>query len=136
MLLAFAATIGLAAWGSSESPPSLAGASSLTLLAGLLQFGGAWAFSRGQGTANAAHAQASVRNLIKLFLRVQALKSDAEKTLRKRSLNGGELREHLGIVSVELEFVAERAADAVSDWRQFYADAVDRAQREQQEEGF
>jgi len=131
--LAFLITAGLALWGASDSPPNLLGGLLLTLLAGSLQTAAGWLFSHGQGTAQSDHAESSVGNLLRLLGRVLALKDDVERGVRKKSSRELELRQQLGVISVELEFIGERADEAVGHWKQFYPEAVDRARRAQLE---
>ena len=133
--LAFVTTAGLAVWGSSASPPPLLDGLALTVVAGSLQTGAAWLFSHGQGTAQSDHAESSVGNLLRLLGRVLTLKDGVEGSVRKKSMGEVDLRQHLGKVSVELEFIGERADEAVGHWKQFYPDAVDRAKRVQLEDG-
>jgi hypothetical protein len=133
MFVAVLITAGLAVWGSSDSPPNLLGGLLLTLLAGCLQVGAAWLFSHGQGKAQSDHAESSVVNLLKMLGRVLTLKEGVERAVRKKTLNELGLRQHLGVVSVELEFIGERADEALGHWKQFYPDAVDRARRAQLE---
>ena len=128
-------TAGLAVWGSSGSPPDLTNGLVLTVIAGCLQAGAAWLFSHGQGTAQSDHAVSSVGNLLRLLGRAATLKDGVEKAVRKKTMQQVELRQHLGVVSVELEFIEERAIEAVGHWNQFYPDAVTKARRGLEEEG-
>jgi hypothetical protein len=130
---AFGVTIAVAVWGTSSHPPSAAGAAALTVLAGALQVGGAWAFSRDRRVASEEHAETSASNLIRLLAQVESVKLESERLVRKRQITSEELRRHVAAVSLHSEFMEQRAADALAVWQMFYPEAVDKAMRAQRE---
>lgn len=131
-VLALLVTLGLAIWGSSDTPPTLVVALLLTVLAGLFQTGAAWLFSHGQGTAESTHAASSIVNLMRAFGRARDLRQGVEQAVTQQGTTALQLRQQLGLVSVQLEFIEERTEDAIYHWNQFYPDAV-RAARESRE---
>ncbi|ETD30186.1 hypothetical protein [Williamsia sp. D3] len=107
---------------------------SLAILGILAQAASAFSFGN-VGKADPSHAEASVRHLIRLNVRSTNTALTAQQLYEAPDLyNAGDPRESLseiqrrmGVVSAELSWIAEDAAEAIHHWDQFFPQAVTKA---------
>jgi hypothetical protein len=122
-------TVLLAFLSNQHKPPAASTQALIALLAILAQLGSAWAFS-GVGKADPGLAERSVARLVGLATRASLAKAVAEKC---RGTNPGvpasAIRQAMGELSVHLSYLEEGYLDAIDDWRVFHPDAVNKAER-------
>lgn len=118
-LLAFGTTIFTAARASSADPPSSELSVLLVLLAGAFQVGSVALFSR-SGRPDDTHAEASVRRLVNLTYRTQALSVSASDA---KALDTATMRNILTDLSARLNYIAEDTLASVEDWTSFSSPA-------------
>lgn len=120
-------TVLLAFLSNRTKPPAASTQALIALLAILAQLGSVWVFS-GVGKADPGLAERSVARLVGLAARASLAKSMAEKT-REANPGAPVMRQVVGELSVHLSYLEEGYLDAVDDWRVFHPDAVERAER-------
>lgn len=101
----------------------------LVLVAGGLQFGGAFVFDR-SGRADPTLAKAAVGRLLLLTSRAKRARLRAERAFEQET--GARLKTSVGQLSVELSFIEEDAAASAQDWALFHPDAIALLQEENQ----
>lgn len=103
----------------------------LVLVAGGLQFGGAFVFDR-SGRADPTLAKAAVGRLLLLTSRAKRARIRAERAFEQET--GARLRSSVGQLSAELSFIEEDAAASAQDWALFHPDAIARLEEENQKQ--
>lgn len=114
-LLAIGTTVFTAATASRENPPSSELSVLLVLLAGAFQVGSIALFSR-SGRPDDTHSEASVRRLVNLTIRTQALSVSAQEA---KSMDAATMRSALLDLSARLNYIAEDTLASVEDWTSF-----------------
>lgn len=114
-LLAIGTTVFTAATASREDPPSSELSVLLVLLAGAFQVGSIALFSR-SGRPDDTHSEASVRRLVNLTYRTQALSVSAQDA---KSMDTATMRSALLDLSARLNYIAEDTLASVEDWTSF-----------------
>lgn len=103
----------------------------LVLVAGGLQFGGAFMFDR-SGRADPTLAKAAVGRLLLLTSQAKRARVRAEHAFDGET--GAKLKSSVGQLSVELSFIEESAAASAQDWALFHPDAIARLDEENQKQ--
>lgn len=114
-LFALGTTVFTAATASRENPPSSELSVLLVLLAGAFQIGSIALFSR-SGRPDDTHSEASVRRLVNLTIRTQALSVSAQEA---KSMDAATMRSALLDLSARLNYIAEDTLASVEDWTSF-----------------
>jgi len=114
-LLALSTTIYTAANASREQPPTSEFSVLLVLLAGAFQLGSIALFSR-SGRPDDTHSEASVRRLVNLTYRTQALSNSAQEA---KGMDVATMRSALLDLSARLNYIAEDTLASVEDWTSF-----------------
>jgi len=120
-------TVLLAFLSNQTKPPAASTQALIALLAILAQLGSAWAFS-GVGKADPGLAERSVARLVGLAVRASLAKAMAEKC-RETNPGVSAMRQAMGELSVNLSYLEEGYLNAIEDWRIFHPDAVEKAER-------
>lgn len=115
----------MAATASREDPPSSELSVLLVLLAVAFQLGSIALFSR-SGRPDDTHAEASVRRLVNLTYRTQALSVSAQEA---KGMDTATMRSTLMDLSARLNYIAEDTLASVEDWTSFNS-AAERKVRE------
>ncbi|MFF2772968.1 hypothetical protein ACFVUP_38305 [Streptomyces bacillaris] len=105
----------------------------LVLVAGGLQFGGAFMFDRA-GRADPSLAKSAVARLLLLNSQAQRARNRAEKAFDTET--GAKLKASVGQLSVDLSYLQEGIGLSAQDWALFHPDAIARLaeQNQKQEE--
>jgi hypothetical protein len=105
----------------------------LVLVAGGLQFGGAFMFDRA-GRADPSLAKSAVARLLLLNSQAQRARNRAEKAFDTET--GAKLKASVGQLSVDLSYLEEGIGLSAQDWALFHPDAIARLaeQNQKQEE--
>jgi len=103
----------------------------LVLVAGGLQFGGAFMFDRA-GRADPTLAKAAVGRLLLLASQTKRARQRAELAFETES--GARLKSSVGQLSVELSFLEESAGASAREWALFHPDAGARLEEENQKQ--
>ncbi|GAA2014620.1 hypothetical protein [Microbacterium ulmi] len=103
----------------------------LVLVAGGLQFGGAFMFDKA-GRADPSLANAAVGRLLLLTSQARRARVRAENAFATET--GTKLRSSVGQLSVELSYLEEGMSASAQDWALFHPDAIARLAEEDQKQ--
>jgi len=103
----------------------------LVLVAGGLQFGGAFMFDKA-GRADPTLARAAVGRLVLLATQAKRARQRAEKAFETEA--GAKMKSSVGQLSVELSFIEEGASASAQEWALFHPDAIERLAEENQKQ--
>ncbi len=120
-------TVLLAFLSNQTKPPAASTQALIALLAIFAQLGSAWAFA-GVGKADPGLAERSVARLVGLAARASLARTMAEKC-REENPGAPALRQAMGQLGVHLSYLEEGYIDAIDDWRVFHPEAVEKAER-------
>ncbi len=116
-------------------PPGEDGATAvqvlLVLVAGGLQFGGAFMFDKA-GRADPTLARAAVGRLVLLATQAKRARLRAEQAFDSEA--GTKLKSSVGQLSVELSYLEEGASASAQEWALFHPDAIQRLAEENQKQ--
>lgn len=121
MAIGFGLTVYLGVLSGADRQPSRATSALLVVLAGVFQIAGAGQFNK-LGRADPGLARAAVRRILKMVVRTRESRKLAESTYDLGTAQ--EVRKTLGRISVELSWVEEGLLDAIGDWNEFHAEAL------------
>jgi len=130
-LLALSTTIYTAATASREQPPSSEFSVLLVFLAAAFQIGSVALFSR-SGRPDDTHSEASVRRLVNLTYRTQALSNSAQEA---KGMDVATMRSALLDLSARLNYIAEDTLASVEDWTSFNSAAERKVKELNQDAG-
>lgn len=125
VVVAFGFTVAIALLGGTAETSVLL---LLTLLAGVFQYLGASKF-HDAGRADPSLARSSVKRLLSFASRAQKARRAAETAYEVGQ--PAEAKRLMGVLSAELSFLEEGYVQAIEDWREFHADALEDIEKEQ-----
>lgn len=129
----FGLSILLAVIQGAKKPPSQAVDAVIVILIAASQIGAAWVFSA-EGKADPTLAERSVARLFHLAQRAGQAEARAQRAFESTSPSTA-LHAEMGMISTEFSWLEDGLIQAIGDWRVFHAQAVERAEGTNENDG-